>query len=148
MTTKINNIDYADVIHFSQHGEMNQYQGTAIDNAKWPGRGSALGLVYCSLKLNGEAGELAEHVGKSMRDEGLMDAVDWMQPDGGYAPGPNILEPDRRDKLIKEVGDCLWYLAAMCSELGITLQEAASANLEKLYGRQLRDSQRGEGDDR
>ena len=147
MTAKINKIDYADVLQFRAYGMINHYQLTATGEARWPGRGTALGLNYCALKLNGEAGELAEHVGKAMRDDGLIKYDDsW--PEGGYIVSLCELESDRRDKIIKEVGDCLWYLAAICSELGITLQEAASTNLEKLYARDVRDSQRGEGDDR
>lgn len=49
---------------------------------------------------------------------------------------------------MKEVGDCLWYLSAICNELGISLAEAASFNLAKLKDRTDRDALRGSGDTR
>ena len=47
-----------------------------------------------------------------------------------------------------ELGDVLWYLTQICTELGLTLQEVASANVEKLYSRLERDQIHGEGDER
>lgn len=124
---------------------MDLYQRIATKSAIYPGQGTPLGLAYCALKLNGEAGELAEHVGKAMRDDNLME----MLPDEtGTALRDNTLEPERRALIIKEIGDCLWYLSALCNELGITLSETALTNLEKLCDRGERDVLRGSGDER
>ena len=133
--------------HCAPDGEGNAldwYQELASGSAFYPGQGTALGLLYCALKLNGEAGELAEHVGKAMRDDGLTyDVADGM---GNYQF--NNLTPERRTLIIKEIGDNLWYLSALCRELGINLSTAAIHNLDKLADRQARNRLQGSGDER
>lgn len=130
---------------------LDLYQNIATKSAVYPGQGTPLGLAYVALKLNGEAGELAEHVGKAMRDDGLMPTVfadvsvnktrEVVSLDGS-------LTSERRSLIIKEIGDICWYLSAACNELGITLSEAAIINLEKLADRQERNVLRGSGDER
>ena len=58
-----------------------------------------------------------------------------------------ISEADR-EALKQEVGDVLWYLAQICTELNLSLADVAAANLEKLFSRLERGQIRGEGDDR
>lgn len=130
----INAIEIVDINAVRLHQNMNSYQTAATKSAIYPGQSTALGLAYVALKMNGEAGEFAEHVGKAMRDDALMDVGELLD--------------ERRTALIKEVGDVLWYLAAACNELGISLSDAAVTNLEKLRDRQLRGVQRGSGDNR
>lgn len=120
---------------------LDVYQKLATKTAIYPGHGTAFGFAYVGLKLNGEAGEFAEHVGKAFRDDG------YGQIDG-QGNRPNGLFKDRRTALIKEVGDVLWYLSAACNELGITLSEAAVTNLEKLCDRTERGKLSGSGDNR
>lgn len=154
--TTINAITRADVESFrAGDGSMDMYQRIATKSAIYPGQGTPLGLVYVALKGCGEAGEFAEHVGKAMRDDNLIQQFpakgEEKRPSGfvdtfAYASYP--MTPERRSKLIKEIGDKLWYLAAMCNELGITLSEVALINLEKLCDRTERDALRGSGDDR
>ena len=126
---------------------LDRYQTIATKSAIYPGFGTPLGLAYVALKLNGEAGEFAEHVGKAMRDDGLLDVIipigDTM---GSIEQFP--LTPDRRALIIKEIGDVMWYLSAACNELGIKLSDAATINLEKLCDRTERDALRGSGDER
>ena len=122
---------------------LNLYQRLATGTAIYPGQGSPLGLIYVALKCAGEAGEFAEHVGKAMRDDGLIDVYGGT---GDYAPGE--LTPECRALLIKEIGDELWYLAAKCNELDVTLSEAALINVNKLRDRQTRGTLRGSGDNR
>lgn len=40
-----------------------------------------------------------------------------------------------RQRLSEEVGDVLWYVAELASGLGMTLNDVASANIEKLKRR-------------
>jgi NTP pyrophosphatase (non-canonical NTP hydrolase) len=87
-------------------------------------------IVYPTLGLANEAGEVAGKVKKIFRDK-----------------GGQITEDDRQ-ALKGELGDVLWYLAQICTELDLTLEEVARANLEKLFSRQERGQIRGEGDDR
>ncbi|MCW3068345.1 MAG: hypothetical protein JWL67_970 [Solirubrobacterales bacterium] len=48
----------------------------------------------------------------------------------------------------KELGDVLWYVAQIASELGLDLDQVAEANLEKLLSRQRRGVLSGSGDER
>lgn len=147
---KIHQLDvdaFKTTIRIAPANLMDEYQRIASGSAIYPGSGGPMGLLYCALKLNGEAGELAEHVGKAMRDdnyarvyedeESLMDMI-----------SNRCLTATRKDLIIKEVGDCLWYLSAICRELGITLSEAAYMNLVKLSDRQKRNALQGSGDTR
>lgn len=124
---------------------LNEYQRIATKSAIYPGQGTPLGLIYVALKLNGESGELAEHVGKAMRDDGLME---------GGPDRPAIVHTDtgltveRHTAIVKELGDVLWYLSAAANELGMTLADVALANLRKLADRSERDALRGSGDNR
>lgn len=123
----------------TSHGNaMDLYQRLSTQSAIYPGQGTALGLAYVALKLNGEAGELAEHVGKAMRDDDLMGSSPVSQHDDTFYP--HTLTDERRDLIIKEIGDQLWYLSAACNELGITLTHAAHVNLLKLCDRSERNA--------
>ena len=132
----------------SDGGTLDHYQQIATKSAIYPGQGTALGLAYVALKLNGEAGEFAEHVGKAMRDDHLIPVCDAYYGDPQTALLHEKLTDERRALIIKEIGDVLWYLSAACNELGITLSEAAAENLRKLCDRTERDALRGSGDDR
>ncbi len=146
MADPINRITEDDLNSFGMNPWMDRYQMIATKSAIYPGQGTSLGLVYCALKLNGEAGELAEHVGKAMRDDGMLPVV---QADGMLVVGlNNLLLSERHALLVKEVGDVLWYLSAICNELRISLADAAAANLAKLKDRTDRDALRGSGDER
>jgi len=109
---------------------LNEYQDESRDTAVYPGIDTYGGLIYAVLGLNGEAGEIAEQVKKSLRDD-----------DG-------ILTRERHDALVKELGDVLWYLAAVATELQIDLNDVASENLIKLRSRKERNLIHGAGDDR
>lgn len=134
----INQLNRSDVVDFRFKCEttinmLDMYQQISTKSAIYPGKGTPLGLVYVALKGAGEAGEFAEHVGKAMRDDDLMDSE---------------LTLERKELLIKEAGDELWYLAAKCNELGILLSDVALANLEKLLDRTERNTLQGSGDTR
>lgn len=107
---------------------LNGYAELAGGTVVYPGRGD--NIIYPALKLNGEAGEIAEKVGKMMRDDG-----------GQMTEG-------RREALVKELGDVLWYVAACAFELDVTLEEVARRNLVKLYDRKERGALQGDGDER
>ena len=92
--------------------------------------GQPTGLIYSAMGLAGEAGEVAEQVKKFMRDDG------------------GTLREERRQKLIHELGDVLWYVAAVAYDLGVSLDEVAEANIAKLASRQERGVLGGSGDDR
>ncbi|MCJ7996647.1 nucleoside triphosphate pyrophosphohydrolase family protein [Rhizobium cremeum] len=144
----INRISADHVLRMKQKADHPQnaldvYQQIATRSAIYPGQGTPLGLVYVALKMNGEAGELAEHVGKAMRDDGLTAPIGF----GNGVEFENLTEA-RRTLIIKEIGDVLWYLSAACNELCVNLSEVAQMNIEKLYDRGQRNALSGSGDER
>ena len=121
---------------------FDEYDAKAYSTAIYPGRG--YNLVYPALKLAGEAGEVAEKVGKLIRDKGYRPSFT------DYPTDDELTELDETDvqNLIKELGDVLWYLSALAGELDSSLDEVAQVNLEKLADRAKRDVLGGNGDDR
>jgi NTP pyrophosphatase (non-canonical NTP hydrolase) len=79
-------------------------------------------LVYPALALTGEAGELANVVKKLVRQSDSLAPV-------------AVVDDEERAKLGEELGDVLWYVGALATELGFTLEEVAKANLTKLAER-------------
>ncbi|MDR9391469.1 MAG: nucleoside triphosphate pyrophosphohydrolase family protein [Trueperaceae bacterium] len=110
---------------------LQEYETGARSTARYPNDAT---LLYPVLKLAGESGEVAEKLGKAMRD-------------GGWTPGA-ALDDDVRDALVKELGDVLWYVASVAVDLGSSLDEVAETNLAKLASRQERGAIHGSGDDR
>lgn len=104
--------------------DFNEYQNKAWETAKYPNAGQ--NHVYPTLGLNGEAGEIAEKVKKNMRDGTPLD----------------------RESMKKEIGDVLWYCAALARELDIPLNDVAQTNIDKLTSRKERGVLGGSGDDR
>ena len=90
----------------------------------------AIKLIYPVLGLNGEAGEIAEKIKKVIRDN------------------EGVVTNEIAGAIGKELGDVLWYLAAIADDLGFTLDDIAKANLEKLASRKERDVIKGDGDSR
>ena len=101
---------------------FNEYQEEASKTAIYP---EQYKVVYPALGLAGEAGEVAEKVKKHIRD-GVLNV----------------------DDLKKELGDVLWYLAAIASDLGLNLDDVADSNLKKLRSRKERGVISGSGDNR
>src|SRR5579859_4148997 len=97
--------------------EFAEYQRFSRRTAAYP---REAWLTYPALGLAGEAGEVADHAKKAIRDDG------------------GIVGDDRRAAIAKELGDVLWYVSQLASELGLELEEIARENLEKLFSRQRR----------
>lgn len=89
-----------------------------------------LRIQYCTLKLNGEAGEVAEHIGKALRDDF------------------GLITHERRAELEKEIGDVMWYVSQLCTELELDLGLVMQANIAKLAKRQQEGTLHGEGSNR
>ncbi|MBM4370903.1 MAG: nucleoside triphosphate pyrophosphohydrolase family protein [Deltaproteobacteria bacterium] len=105
-----------------------EYQQESWKTAIYPYCGGT--PVYPALGLAGEAGEVCEQIKKSIRDD------------------RGIITPERKLALTKELGDVLWYLAALATELNLSLEHIARQNLDKLCSRQERGVLHGSGDDR
>lgn len=127
---------------------LDQYQTIAVKSAIYPGRGTPFGLMYVALGL-AEAGEVQNKVKKAFRDDGIISFADWTSSASGLtAVSFDELTTERRKQIMKELGGALWYLAAVCDELGVQLSEVATMNLEELCSRGERGTLSGDGDDR
>lgn len=98
------------------------YQNAASDTAIYKTEHQVL---YPALGLAAEAGEVANKVKKILRD-GKFD----------------------REGIADEIGDCLWYIAALCRDLNVDMGEVAKNNLDKLQDRKKRGKLKGNGDKR
>jgi NTP pyrophosphatase (non-canonical NTP hydrolase) len=107
--------------------EFSEYQRFSRRTAEYP---REAWLTYPALGLAGEAGEVAEHAKKAIRDDAGM------------------VTDERRAAMAKELGDVLWYVSQLASELGLELDQIARDNLEKLFSRQRRGVLSGSGDER
>ena len=107
--------------------DMDKYQHLAMQTKKYP---EQYRLIYPSLGLAGEAGELANKVKKILRDDN------------------GDITQERAEQIFYELGDCMWYIAAIASDLGIPLSQVGDANLRKLHKRAEEDKIEGEGDNR
>ncbi len=88
-----------------------------------------IGLAYVGCGL-GEVGEVQGKIKKIIRDKN------------------GVLSNEDTVEIAKELGDCLWYIAACCKEINISLNDVAEWNLDKLFDRKNRGRLRGSGDNR
>lgn len=90
---------------------FNEYQALAQRTSKAKGFNEKLGNGV--LGLTGEAGESADIVKKYFYQDHPLD----------------------KDKLVKELGDVMWYIAETCEALGVKMEDVAKLNIKKLYDR-------------
>lgn len=109
--------------------KFSDYQKQATQTALYP-RVANHGWIYPALGLANEAGEVTGKLKKVIRDN-----------DG-------VIDEDRRKDISKELGDVLWYIAQLATELEISLDDVAEANIAKLASRQERGVLGGNGDNR
>jgi NTP pyrophosphatase (non-canonical NTP hydrolase) len=108
--------------------DLHTYQERSRETARYPGAGA--NPLYPTLGLCGEAGEVAEKVKKVLRDR-----------DGHF-------DEEAVRLIALELGDVLWYVAQLATELGLDLEEVAAGNLAKLASRAARNVIAGSGDRR
>lgn len=106
---------------------LNEYQQHALETAIYP---DDRRIIYPTLGLTGEAGEVADKVKKVIRD------------------AHEEFTPERRLEIVKEIGDVLWYCATLSRDLGYELEEVAQMNVDKLRSRMQRHLISGNGDNR
>ena len=104
------------------------YQERCRATARYPDAGA--NPIYPTLGLCGEAGEVADKVKKVLRDR-----------QGNFSP--EVIAD-----LKLELGDVLWYVAQLATELGLELEQIAQTNLDKLASRAARNVIGGSGDRR
>lgn len=104
---------------------MNEYQNLALETAVYPQP-----IIYPTLGLTGEAGEVSDKIKKVLRDNNSQ------------------FTADKKIEIAKEIGDVLWYCATLSHDLGYTLEDIARMNYEKLHSRQERGKLHGSRDNR
>lgn len=107
---------------------FDEYQKLSRETAIYPDKGK--NFVYPTLGLVGEAGEVAEKIKKILRDKN------------------RTINKETKKELAKELGDVLWYLSQLITELNLSLDKVASLNIDKLSSRKERDILHGSGDNR
>ncbi len=111
---------------------FNEYQEKVGQFASYSDKGA--NIVYPALGLAGEAGEAVDKIKKLWRNKGKFSGKDY-----------NVEEAV---ELLKELGDVLWYIAAITTELGTELEIVADMNIRKLTDRNNRGVLKSEGDNR
>jgi NTP pyrophosphatase (non-canonical NTP hydrolase) len=91
---------------------MNEYQGEVQRTAAMS-RTKEDAIAIFALGVGGEAGEVCEIIKKHIGHGQRLD----------------------KDKLTKEIGDVLWYLAALAHACDIEFEHVAQVNIEKLRAR-------------
>jgi len=107
---------------------MNRYQEESWETAVYPEKGN--NLYYPALGLAGEAGEVCNKIKKIMRDQ------------------HGVPTSHQKNEIAKELGDVLWYVGALATELDSHLACIADSNMDKLKSRQDRGVLGGSGDNR
>ncbi len=120
------NVERGNTLNFSD------YETKALTTAVYPDKGK--NAIYPALKLNGEAGEVAEKIGKLWRNHGQACPTEYSVTD--------------KSEIAQELGDVLWYINALASEIGYHLDDIAALNLEKLASRRERGVIKSSGDHR
>jgi len=108
--------------------DFHTYQQRSRATACYPDAGA--NPIYPTLGLCGEAGEVADKIKKVLRDQGGEFSAEVIAA------------------LQLELGDVLWYVAQLATELGLELDQVAQANLDKLASRSARNVISGSGDSR
>ena len=112
---------------YKKVSDLDMYQQVAKQTAIYP-REQA--IIYPTLGLTGEAGEVANKVKKIIRDD-------------GYKNNESLVQ-----EISAEIGDCLWYISVLADDIGIKLSDIANANLIKLANRKKKGTIHGSGDGR
>ena len=112
---------------YKKVSDLDMYQQVAKQTAIYP-REQA--IIYPTLGLTGEAGEVANKVKKIIRDD-------------GYKNNESLVQ-----EISAEIGDCRWYISVLADDIGCKLSDIANANLEKLANRKEKRTIHGSGDTR
>ena len=115
--------------------DMDNYQTESLKTVVYP---AGQGQVYTALGLANEAGEVAGVVKKIIRDDANLN----------MSLTRHELARMNQEKIKAELGDVLWYLAAVAKEYNLKLSDVAQYNMDKLKDRAERGVLRGSGDNR
>ena len=125
--------------------KMNEYQRRARITAIYP---KELKVIYQALGLAGEAGEVCEKIKKVMRGDLAEEIKSNKQSVSKWFDNAGKLQRESNARIGKELGDVLWYVANLATDLGLDLDDIATKNIDKLRDRERRNVLQGDGDDR
>ena len=103
------------------------YQELAVETAVY---GAGDRIIYPALGLANEAGEVLGKIKKVLRDRN------------------GVFTGESNQAIGDEIGDVLWYMAALSRDLGLSLDDIAERNIQKLLDRKARNVIHGSGDNR
>jgi len=134
MATTDEQFDWVDELDWPEESmTLEDYQVQAMEFAFYPDT-----VLYPALGLCSEAGEVADKIKKHFRDG----EVDTVSCEDALMELPLNLRID----LAKELGDVLFYVTALATDIGYDLEEIASINIGKLQDRKDRNVLTGSGD--
>lgn len=107
--------------------KVNDYQKAALETAIYPKEQK---IIYPTLGLTGESGEVSDKVKKVLRDNN------------------SVFSEEKKLEIAKEVGDVMWYCATLSNDLGFDLETICQMNIDKLNSRKQRNMINGNGDNR
>ena len=125
--------------------QLNEYQKRARITAIYP---KELKVIYPALGLAGEAGEVCEKIKKVMRGDLAEEIKSNKQSVSKWFDNAGKLQRESNARIGKELGDVLWYVANLATDLGLDLDDIATKNIDKLRDRERRNVLQGDGDDR
>lgn len=118
--------------------ELNKYQEAAMTTCME----SSNNPLYMLLMLGEEVGELHGKFSKAIRRGHIEFNKNIAQ--GNFDTQSDAEEWN--DLVKKEIGDCLWGIAGICSVMGWSLEDVAQMNLDKLAARKAVGTISGNGD--
>ncbi|XLQ19793.1 MAG: nucleoside triphosphate pyrophosphohydrolase family protein [Candidatus Moraniibacteriota bacterium] len=108
--------------------KFSEYQKKTRKHAVYPDKDN--NFIFPVLGIAGETGEVAEKIKKVIRDKG------------------GKINDETRAEIAKELGDVLWYIAQLATELNLNLDDVAEGNIKKTQSRLMRNKIHGDGDNR
>lgn len=112
----------------NNYKDFDKYQKFTNSTAVYPKIGQK--FVYPLIGLQGEVGEVSEKIKKIFRDD------------------KGKISKEKKMEIAKELGDVVWYISQISTELGLKLSHIVQANIEKLSSRKERNVIHGSGDNR
>ena len=106
---------------------MNEYQERCRDTANYPQATPSEAFSYLGMGLAGEAGEVANILKKFLRGDFELDEA-------------------MKKRIASELGDCLWYIAELATQLKIPLECVGKQNITKLAERKALGTIKGDGE--
>jgi NTP pyrophosphatase (non-canonical NTP hydrolase) len=127
--------------------KLNEYQDLAMDFAIT--QDIETNVSHFGFGLCAEAGEVATIFQKYFRgDERYNDPSFWGEDTPVDFNDWDTFTPEARSMVEKELGDVLWHVAALADSFGLSLEDIARTNLQKLSKRKSEGKLKGDGDNR